>query len=112
MYQKKVYSWKIFTKCASGQNLRKLSVSLGSLTSFGTSSTKIFLKSIFCDVENALLYGNLVHVETSKRCPKTGFFAALLIQTRLFCREYGPLGISLRILYFNLCKHLKMHVVN
>ena len=33
---------------------------------------------------------NLVHVEMSKRCPKTGFFAAFLIQTRFFCRGYGP----------------------
>ena len=55
LYQKKVYSWKMFATRASGQNSRKLSVSLESLTPFGTSGTKIFLKSVFCEVGNALL---------------------------------------------------------
>ena len=40
VYQKKVYSWKLFPKLTSGQNSRKLSVSLGSLASSVTSSTK------------------------------------------------------------------------
>ena len=40
---KNVYSWKLFAKRTSGQNLRKLSVSLEGLTPFGTSSTKMFL---------------------------------------------------------------------
>ncbi len=40
VYQKKVYSWKVFPKLTSAQNSRKLSVSLGSLASSGTSSTK------------------------------------------------------------------------
>ena len=55
---------------------------------------------------------NLVHVETSKQCLKTGFSAAFLIQARIFCRDYGPLGITLRSFYSNLCKYLKMHITD
>ena len=109
----------MLAKRASEQNLRKLSVSLGSLTPFSTSSTKIFLESIFLrgrkcvtirhfknslrtkisqclrhliylvqNMEYAVqaikVSRNLVLVEMSARCPKTGFFAASLIQTQFF----------------------------
>ena len=59
VYQKKVYSWKIFSKLKSAQNLRKLSVSLGSLAPSGTSSTKFILKCVFSRVGNVLLEGTL-----------------------------------------------------
>ena len=40
VYQKKVYSWKMFPKLTSAQNSPKRSVSLGGLAPSGTSSTK------------------------------------------------------------------------
>ena len=41
VYQKKVHSWKKFTKVRCARHLRKRSVSLCTLTFSGTSSTKI-----------------------------------------------------------------------
>ena len=52
---KKSYNRKIFTKRTNGQNLQKLPVSVGSLPTFATCSTKISLKSIFNESRIALL---------------------------------------------------------
>ena len=112
---------KLLPKLPSGQNSQKLSVSLGSLASSGTSNTKFILKSILFGVRKVSLEGtskmararteisfylrnlicsgrnmeyvvqalnvlrNSVHAETNARCPKTGFYAASVIQTRFLC---------------------------
>ena len=38
-----------------------------------------------CVVQALKVLRNLVHAETNARCPKTGFKAAFLIQTRFLC---------------------------
>ena len=55
---------------------------------------------------------NLGHTDTNALYPKTGFFAASLIQTRFIRRDSGPSEVSLQILYFHLCKHLILHRIN
>ena len=47
---------------------------------------------------------NLVYAKTNA--------GSSVIETRFFWRVYGFLGISLRILYFSLCKHLNIHETN
>ena len=49
---------------------------------------------------------DLVDAERSERCPNTGFLRRIPYSNSIFWRDEGPLGISLRILYFNLCKHV------
>jgi hypothetical protein len=57
---------KLFPKLPSGQNSQKLSVSLGSLASSGTSNTKFILKSILFGVGKVSLEGTLKMARAQK----------------------------------------------